>query len=117
MNSYAEGGDIIWPRNNPPTAKKIHGNNNAVQYEEGKYPYADEKGFLHIDNLTLSERRVMKTVSQWQTLNGSELDLSENGCNRIYMRGFMVGSGRNPRVLHTVDVSELGEAFQGAMYR
>ncbi|WP_418771727.1 hypothetical protein, partial [Monoglobus pectinilyticus] len=97
--------------------KKIHGNNNAVQYEEGKYPYADEKGFLHIDNLTLSERRVMKTVSQWQTLNGSELDLSENGCNRIYMRGFMVGSGRNPRVLHTVDVSELGEAFQGAMYR
>ena len=57
------------------TAKKIHGNNNAVQYEEGKYPYADEKGFLHIDNLTLSERRVMKTVSQWQTFRERHLQV------------------------------------------
>ncbi len=117
LNSYANEGEIVWPGNNPPTSKKIHGNNNAVKYEEGKYPYADEKGFLHCDNFTLSELSIIKTVSQWQTLTGNELDLSENGCNRVYMCGFTVGSERNPRILHTVKVPELGEAFQGAMYR
>lgn len=117
LNSCADGGEVVWPRDNPPTANKINGGISPSYYKLGKYPYADEKGFLNNDNFKLTERSIMKTISQWQTLDGNELELSENGCNKVYLCGYTAGSDRAPRILHTVKVSELGEAFQGAMYR
>lgn len=115
LNSTAPAGEVVWLRNNPPTADNIG--------EEGfpcKYPYADEKGFLAEGNFTASERSLMKSVSQWQALYPSMLHLATNGQIRPYVSAFITGNPRWGRYKYyevTVDDLAMGEGFRGAMYR
>ena len=108
LNSTAPAGEVVWPRGYPPEADRI---------KNSEYPYADEAGFLSEGNFTASELAVMKTVSQWQALPEYKLELSENGQTRPYLSTYTSGSDRDPYTLHHNTISELGDAFRGAMYR
>ena len=82
--------------------------------------YNSEKGFLHPDNFTLSERAAMKAVTQWTMLPDNHLDLTENGEAEAYnpKKGWTSGKGLNePGGPVCYDISELPDVFTGAAHR
>lgn len=79
-----------------------------------------EKGFLHKDNFSPSERAVMKPVTQWTMLPKNHLDLSENGETRAYnpVKETVRGPGANdPGGAVFYDISELPEVYVGAAHQ
>ena len=87
-------------------------------WRDKKYNW--EKGFLHPDNFTHSERAAMKAVTQWTMLPEKHLDLTENGEAEAYnpKKGWTPGKGLNePGGAICYDISELPDVFTGAAHR
>ncbi len=78
LNSTASAGNVEWLCGNPPTADKIWDGHNA---------YANEKGFLADGNFTVSERSIIKTVTQKSLLNGYEYSSTRNANYHICNSG------------------------------
>lgn len=119
LNSTAPAGEVLWPRNNPPTADKIGRLIFPSNELNCQYPYADEKGFLAEGNFTASERSLMKSVSQWQALPETLTHLATNGQMRPYLSEYG-GHNRWGRYTYydvTIDDLAMGKGFRGAMYR
>lgn len=113
LNSTAPAGEVLWPRDNPPTADRIGA------FLPCQYPYADEKGFLAEGNFAASERSLMKSVSQWQVLPATKTHLATNGQIRPYLSEC---GGHNRWGYYTyydvtIDDLAMGKGFRGAMYR
>ena len=90
------------------------------KFDRRNKKYNLEKGFLHSDNFTLSERAAMKTVTQWTMLPKDHLDLAENGETEAYspVKGMTPNKGMNERpVPICYDISELPDVFTGAAHR
>ena len=106
LNSTASAGEVVWPRNNPPSTKwLVYG-----------YPYADEKGFLAEGNFTESELSIIKTVSQWNGLPNDQLERSENGIFEYIEMSRSWDSGRDDNISASRTFEEL-EYTYGAKYR
>jgi hypothetical protein len=78
LNSSADGGKVKWLCGNLPV-------NEETAFGHKKYPYADEKGFLHPDNFTQKEREVVKPVTQWTLLAEYGKSLSTNGAVKYFI--------------------------------
>lgn len=86
LNATAAGGEIQWPGGNPPVG--------SIDLLEGRKtellnPYDQEDGFLSDTNFTPTERSLMKTVSQWQTLDDSEVSRSTNGIDCCFQYDYI----------------------------
>ena len=132
MGSYEAGDDVLWETsairiwlNSTAEAGKVEwidpyipSEENAVDIFEVKYPYDKEKGFLSEDNFSKSELAAMKTVSQWQALEGTNKKLATNGV----LGGFRTCVIQYPnsemeRVLKSYGIKDLKDVFYCSMYR
>ena len=121
-NFWAESALRKWLNSDVPEGKE-----NWIRFKEGDRAfdwrgkeYNSEKGFLHPDNFTHSERALMKTVTQWTMLPKDHLDLAENGETEAYnpVKDWVSGEGSNePKDPTYYDVSELPDVFTGAAHR
>ena len=91
-----------------------------VDFDRRGSQFDKEKGFLHPDNFTHSERAVMKTVTQWTMLPEDHLDLAENGETKAYspVKGMTPNKGITDRPSPICyDISELPDVFTGSAHQ
>lgn len=115
LNATVAGGEIQWPGGNPPVG--------LIDLPDGwktelLNPYDQEDGFLSDSNFTPSERSLMKTVSQWQTLTNSEVNRSTNGIDCCFQCNY------NPttQIVLLMDPADINKLYKAdvnhaAMYR
>ena len=105
LNATEEGGEIIWPGENPPTDENVIGPR-----------YDNEDGFLSSNNFSNEEVSVVKTVSQWQILNVSNINKSTNGILFAFGYNYFPNRAYWFEQCGYTKVSELSHV-EGGMYR
>ena len=108
LNSTVSEGEVDWFADVPNLKKDLFVN----------VPYAEEKGFLHKDNFTSSERSVMKTVTQWTMLPREHVDKATNENDKPYtaVKSYW-GSPRDGFNIMYYDITEIPEIYSGAAYQ
>ena len=88
LNSTAQGGDVDWPRDNPPAVPYVADN-----------AYADEDGFLSERNFSASELLAIKPVVQWQIVPENRPELTENGVQHFFISSYSIEHGWDPIII------------------
>lgn len=80
--------------------------------------YKNEKGFLHESNFSQSERKLLKTVTQWTMLSQNQLDLATNAFDKPYdaFKVFVPGNPRDGGRYELYEMQEIPEIYFGAAH-
>lgn len=115
LNSTADSGQVQWTKY-APTEERVHGTPECGD-RDGK-GYDQEKGFLHSDNFSESERSVIKSVTQWQEVVNSEQE-SENGITLPFVPIYEYERGQNGNYVEGyITIDDCADAYsKAAMYR
>ena len=115
LNSTADSGQVQWTKY-APTEQRVKGVPGYTP-ETGE-AYDQEKGFLHSDNFSESERSVIKSVTQWQEVVNSEQE-SENGNTIPFKPIYQYERGQNGNYIEgRITIDDCADAYsKAAMYR
>ncbi|MFQ7292455.1 MAG: copper amine oxidase N-terminal domain-containing protein [Monoglobales bacterium] len=115
LNSTADSGQVQWTKY-APTEQRVKGIPGYTP-ETGE-AYDQEKGFLHSDNFSESERSVIKSVTQWQEVVNSEQE-SENGNTIPFKPVYQYERGQNGNYVEGhITIDDCADAYsKAAMYR
>lgn len=115
LNSTADSGQVQWTKY-APTEERVHGTPECGD-RDGK-GYDQEKGFLHGDNFSESERSVIKSVTQWQEVVNAEQE-SENGITLPFVPIYEYERGQNGNYVEGyITIDDCADAYsKAAMYR
>ena len=115
LNSTSDSGQVKWTKY-APTEQRVHGVPSQMSHPGEAYD--QEKGFLHSDNFSESERSVIKSVMQWQDVVNEEQQ-SENGNTEKFISIYQYERGRDG--IYTegqITIDDCSDAYsKAAMYR
>ncbi len=96
LNSEAQAEKVDWAYGTPPFKEFL---------KDGKNPYANEKGFLALDNFTKGELKIIKSVSQKSLLPQIDyIKLSTGGSEPLINKGDSPTPRNEPNMQNLPDV-------------
>lgn len=115
LNSTADSGQVKWTKY-APTEQRVKGIPGYTKTPGEAYD--QEKGFLHSDNFSESERSVIKSVTQWQEVVNSEQE-SENGNTIPFIPIYQYERGHDGNYVEgQITIDDCADAYsKSAMYR
>jgi len=108
LNSTASQGEVQW-------MSELY----ARYPKRPRESYDEEKGFLNVDNFSQSEKKVMKTVSQWTMLPSAHLDLATNKKTGAYnaVKEDVKLYSQYYEYYTYYEIPELPDVYSGAAYQ